>query len=238
MSALIGVMLRELGSFFRTPVGWLACAIFVFLSALFVAPQTLTPGEPATLRTFFGIAHWLLLFVAPALSMRLIAEERRSGTVETLMTSPASDWAVVFGKYFASCLFLLVMLLPTLAFPVALELVSDPDYGPIASGYLGLVLAGFLYLSVGLLFSALTSSQVIAFLGTLLFFVALAFVSRQLPRYVPEPFDAILGALSIDARLADFARGIIDTRHIIFFVAMSLWVSALAVVPLEWRRWR
>ncbi len=238
MSALIGVMLRELGSFFRTPVGWLACAIFAFLSALFVAPQSLVPGEPATLRAFFGVGHWLLLFVAPALSMRLIAEERRSGTNETLMTSPASDWAVVFGKYLAACCFLLVMLLPTLAFPLALEYASDPDYGPILSGYLGLVLTGFLYLSMGLLFSALTSSQVIAFLGTLLFFVALAFVSSQGAQYAPEPLDGVLRALSIDARLADFARGVIDTRHIVFFVSMSLWITSLAVVPLEWRRWR
>lgn len=238
MSALVGVFVRELGAFFRTPVGWLACAIFVFLSSLFVAPQSLVPGEPATLRPFFQIAHWLLLFVAPALSMRLIAEERRAGTMETLATAPASDWAVIFGKYLASCAFLLVMLAPTLAFPLALELVADPDYGPIASGYLGLALTGFLYLSVGLLFSALTSSQVIAFLGTLLLFVALAFASSQLPRYAPEPIDALLRALALDPRLADFARGVIDTRHIVFFLAMSLWITSLAVVPLEWRRWR
>ncbi|GAB4547935.1 MAG: gliding motility-associated ABC transporter permease subunit GldF [Phycisphaerales bacterium] len=238
MSALWGVMLRELASFFRTPVGWLACAIFVFLSSLFVAPQSLTPGEPATLRNFFAIAHWLLLFVAPALSMRLIAEERRSGTAETLMTSPASDWAVVFGKYLAACAFLLIMLVPTLAFPLALEFASDPDYGPVLSGYLGLVLTGFLYLAVGLLFSSMTSSQVIAFLGTLLFFVALAFVSRQGAAWAPEPLGALLGALSIDVRLADFARGVIDTRHIVFFLALSVWFVSLAVVPLELRRWR
>lgn len=238
MSALVGVFLRELGSFFRTPVGWLACAIFAFLSALFLAPSAIVPGEPASLRTFFGVAHWLLLFVAPALSMRLISEERRSGTMETLMTSPASDWAVVFGKYFASCAFLLVMLAPTLAFPIVLEFVSDPDYGPIASGYLGLVLAGFLYLSVGLLFSSLTSSQVLAFLGTLLFFVALAFASRQLPQYTPDAIDPLLRAMSLDARIADFARGVIDTRHVAFFLVMSAWVTSLAVVPLEWRRWR
>ncbi|MEM1423000.1 MAG: ABC transporter permease [Planctomycetota bacterium] len=238
MSALVGVMLRELGSFFRTPVGWLACAIFAFLSALFVAPQTLVPGEPATLRSFFAIAHWLLLFVAPSLSMRLLAEEQRTGTAETLMTSPASDWAVVFGKHLAACAFLLVMLAPTLAFPAALEYASDPDYGPILAGYLGLTLTGVLYLSVGLLFSALTSSQVIAFLGTLLFFVALAFASGQGASYAPAPVDGFLRALSLDARLADFARGVIDTKHIVFFLATSAWIVSLAVVPLEFRRWR
>lgn len=238
MSALLAVMLREVGACFRTPVGWIAAAIFAFLSALFVAPQALQPGEPATLRTFFAVAHWLLLFVAPALSMRLIAEERRSGTMETLATSPASDWAVVFGKYLAGAICLVLILLPTLAFPIALELVADPDHGATLSGYLGLLLAGLLYLAVGLLFSALTSSQVIAFLGTLLFFVALAFASRQLPAYTPDRVDIVLRALSVDARLADFARGVIDTRHIVFFLAMSTWVTALAVVPLEWRRWR
>ena len=238
MSALTAVMLRELGSFFRTPVGWLACAIFAFLSALFVAPQALVPGAPATLRSFFAIAHWLLLFVAPALSMRLLAEERRSGTSETLMTSPASDWAVVFGKHVAACCFLLIMLVPTLALPIALEYASDPDYGPILAGYLGLALTGVLYLSVGLLFSSLTSSQVIAFLGTLLFFVALAFASGTGAAYAPAPLDAVLRTLSIDARLADFARGVIDTKHVVFFLATSTWIAALAVVPLEFRRWR
>ncbi len=238
MNGLVAVYLRELGGYFRTPVGWVVTAIFLFLCGLFVALQIAVPGEPATLRGFFSVAHWLMLFVAPALSMRLISDELRAGTMEVLATSPASDWAIVFGKYFAACSFLVCMLFPTLAYPLTLELIADPDYGPVASGYLGLVLTGWLYLAAGLLASALTSSQVIAFLGTLLFFVALAFASNTLPAHAPEGVASVLRALSVAERLGDFARGIIDTRHAVFFLAMSLWIASLAVVPLEWRRWR
>jgi ABC-2 type transport system permease protein len=238
MRALLAVAHREYLSLFRTAVGWLVLAIFSLLCGLWVAGQTFIPGEPASLRVFFSTSHWLLLFVAPAISMRLVAEETRSGTIETLATSPASDWAIVMGKYAAALAFLLTLLVPTLAYIVTLELVADPDYGPIAAGYLGLALTGALYLGVGLFVSALTSSQIVAFLGTLLFFVLLWFVGNVGPTYAPGWLAPALSTLSLDLRLADFARGVIDTSHVVFFIAASACAASLAVVPLEWRRWR
>ncbi len=237
MTACWSITQREFCSFFRTSIGWVVIALYMLLMGIWVA-RAIMPGEPASLRNVFQISQVLLLFVAPAISMRLLAEERRTGTIETLSTSPVSDWAIAFGKYFGALLFLLAMLFPTLLFVGLLEVVADPDYGPIASGYLGVVLLGMLYLSVGLLFSSFTQNQVVAFLGTLFFFLILLLGTTIGAGTLGEPWAGYLRILSLGARLDDFARGIVDTGHIVFFVSLSLWFVCLTAISLEFRRWR
>lgn len=237
MTACWSITRREFASFFRTSIGWVVIALYMLLMGIWVA-RAIMPGEPASLRTVFQISQVLLLFVAPAISMRLLAEERRSGTIETLSTAPASDWVIAFGKYFGALLFLLAMLAPTLLFVGNLEVVADPDYGPIASGYLGVVLLGMLYLSVGLLFSSFTQNQVVAFLGTLFFFLILLLGTTIGAGALGEPWAGYLRILSLGTRLEDFARGIVDTGHIVFFVSLSVWFVCLTAISLEFRRWR
>ncbi|MEM8835632.1 MAG: ABC transporter permease subunit [Planctomycetota bacterium] len=236
MSALLAIASREVASAFRTPVGWVVIALFSLLGGIvFVAG--LTPGEPASMRTFFSLSEWLLLPIAPAISMRLIADERRVGTLETLVTAPVSDWQVAVGKYLGALVFLALMLAPSLIYTGVLEWLSDPDLGPILAGYLGLLLVGMLYLAVGLLASTLTESQVVAFLGTLFFFLIVWLGGSQLAPRVPDAVAEVLYALSVFGRLGDFAKGIIDTEHIVFFVVTSCWFVALSAVALEIRRW-
>lgn len=236
MSAMLAIALREFAGSFRTPVGWVVIALFALLGGIvFVAG--LIPGEPASMRTFFSLSEWLLLPIAPAISMRLIADERRVGTLETLITAPVSDWQVAVGKYVGALAFLAVMLAPSLLYAVVLEWLSDPDFGPIFAGYIGLLLVGMLYLAVGLLASTLTESQVVAFLGTLFFFLIVWLGASQLAPRVPDAFAEILYALSFFGRLGDFAKGIIDTEHVVFFVVTSCWFVALSAVALEVRRW-
>ena len=151
MSRVLAVATREFASFFRIPLGWVVIALFLCLSAVFFAQRTLVPGEPAEMRTFFGVWWFLLLFVTPAVSMRLVSEELRTGTIEPLLTAPVSEWTIVFGKYFAAVGFLAAMLLPSLVFVGVLEFLARPDYGAIGAGYLGLLLLGMLYLAVGTL---------------------------------------------------------------------------------------
>src|SRR6185295_1390142 len=138
---------REFRSFFRVPLGWLSIALFLFLSGVMFSSR-LWPGAPASLREVFGSLQFFLIALAPAISMRLLSEEFRAGTYEPLMTAPVSDVAVTAGKFLGGFLFLLAMLAPTLLYPVSLMAISDPrpDLGPIASGYLGLILLGSLYL--------------------------------------------------------------------------------------------
>lgn len=239
MSRALAIARREYASLFAVPVGWIVLALFLFLSGIIFTSRILVPGEPASLRAFFGVWWTLILVLAPAVSMRLIADEIRTGTIETLLTSPASEWAVVLGKYAAAAGFLLTMLAPTLAYPAILFSVSDPDPGPIVAGYLGIVLLGCLYLAIGTLASSLTSSQTLAFLGTLFIPLVVEVILRPIVApMLPSPFDRAVYALSADARLTDFARGIIDLEHVMFFISASAFFLVLAVISLQLRRWR
>jgi ABC-2 type transport system permease protein len=234
----IAIATREFAGFFRQPMGWAVIALYLALSGAVFALGSLRPGEPASMHGFFQISTWLLMFVAPAVSMRLFADEHRLGTIEPLMTSPASDFAIVVGKYIGAASFLLVMLAPTLIFVGVLEVFADPDYGPIAAGYLGLILLGALYLAVGLVFSTLSDSQVVAFLGALFFFLLLRLATVALPPVLGDPWAAYLYPLSVDIRISDFAKGVIDTAHVVFFFAAAAWFLVVAGTLIMMRRWR
>lgn len=231
---------REFASMFRVPLGWVVIALFLALSGLVFVQQAITPGEPATMRTFFNVWWQLLVFLAPAVSMRLLSDELRSGTIEPLLTAPVSELAVAVGKYTAAVLFLLAMLVPTLAYVGVLISLAEPDMGSIIAGYAGIVLLGMLYLSVGLLASSLTSSQTLAFLSTM-FVLLLAEIALVRGAAALPPGSAIgdtLLALAPTRRLVDFSRGLIPLEHVAFFVGGSAFFVALTVVSLEVRRWR
>ncbi|MCC6659289.1 MAG: ABC transporter permease [Phycisphaerales bacterium] len=238
--AASAIAVREYRSLFRVPVGWIVIALYLFLTGVVFVSSALIPGEPASLRYVFGISGWLLLPVMPAVSMRLFAEEFRSGTAEPLMTSPVSDASIVAGKYLGACLFLLTMLAPTLIYAVILAAVSDPapDPGPILAGYLSLVLLGMLYLAVGTLVSSLTANQTLAFLGTFLFLLIALLLTGDMAARLPGNIGAILIRLGLSTRMEDFARGVIDTAHVVFFLSVSAWFLLLAFVAVESRRWR
>ncbi len=238
MTPLLAITSREFASFFRTSIGWVVIALFLLIAGVFVTAKTYLPGQPASMREFFTLAHWVILMVAPAISMRLISEERRAGTIEPLMSAPVSEWVIAVAKYLGAVAFFAATLLPTLTYVAVLEAVADPDYGPILAGYAGLVLVGALYLAVGLLASALSSSQIVAYLATLFFFIMLWFVSSVGAQAVGNPYDAVLYELSINLRVADFAKGVIDTRHIAVFGAACAWFVAMSAIVLETRRWR
>lgn len=238
MSALRAIAWREFASYFRSSIGWVVIALFLVLSGGFVAIAALRPGEPASLRTFFAVSQWILLIVAPAISMRLLADELRTGTMEVLLTSPVTDWQTIVGKYAGGVLVLLAMLAPTLLYVALLELVSDPDPGPIVTGYLALVLVGMLYLAFGTLCSALTENQVVAMLGTFFFFLLLELGASQGGRLAPPPLDKVLFSFSILLRVGDLAKGVIDLGHVVFFLSASVWCLVLAVTSVESRRWR
>ncbi|RMH13360.1 MAG: hypothetical protein D6695_04315 [Planctomycetota bacterium] len=240
MRAVRVIALRELGSMFRTPAGWIIVALFAFLTGLTFTTTTLTPGAPATLRYFFSTSAFLLVPIAPAISMRLFSDEYRSGSYELLSTAPLGAWTLALGKLAGGGLFLLVMLMPTLVFPAILFTISDPapDPGPMLTGYLGLMLVGTVYVSIGAFASALTASQSLAFLATVMFLVLLSLASTMLAGMVGPPFDELLGLLSIDRRMRDFAMGVLDTSHVISFAAVIGFFATLTAAAVAMRRWR
>ncbi len=229
---------RELVSMFRVPAGWIIIALFAFLSAVLFINQTLIPGQPGSMRYFFIASAWLLIPIAPAISMRLMSEEYRTGSFESLRTTPAGDWAVALGKFIGAVLFLILMLTPSLIYPIVLTIVSAPapDVGPIVAGYLMLVLVGSLYLSIGLLASSLTSSQTLAFLGTMMALVLFIVVTSVLAPRAGSTLAPILDRLSVISRAGELGKGIIDSGTIAFFVIGSIWMVALSAAVLESRR--
>lgn len=240
MTATLAIARRELASLFRVPVGWIVIALWLFLWALLFFQVSLLPGQPASLRPLFAISSWLLLPVAPAISMRLFSDELRSGAIEPLLTSPVSEAALALGKFFGALAFLALMLAPTLIFVGVLWVHSDPppDPGPIVAGYLSLMLLGGLFIAVGMLFSSLTSSQTLAFLGALLFMLLWMLATTQGVRWAPDGLRPALESASLEARLGDFAKGVIDTGHIIFFCTASGLFICLTTASLASRRWR
>jgi ABC-2 type transport system permease protein len=233
------VALRELASSFRHPGGWIVIALTMFLTGVVFALVVLVPGRPASMRAFFEASGWLLLPVAPAISMRLFAEELRSGTIEPLCTSPISMVALVLGKYAGAVLFMGAMLAPTLALPVILWALSDPrpDVGPVVAGYLCLVLLGMLYLALGLFASACTTNATLAFLLTLFAILGLLLVggAAQVAWLPAWARDACEG-LSSRWRVADFAKGVIDTAHVVYFLSMSAFLLIVTGGVLHLRR--
>ncbi len=238
MSRAWAIAAREYASFFRVPLGWIVVALFLFLSGLVFGYGTLNPGAPASLREFFQTCWSLLIVVAPAISMRLLSEELRTGTIEPLLTSPVAEVWVIAGKYLAAVGFFVTALVPTLVFAAVLLGMSNPDPGPMVSGYLGIVLMGMLYIAVGVVFSTLTSSQTLAFLSTLFALVALEVGSQRAALFFGPRWESLFLALSASARVGDFAKGVIDTAHVVYFVVGSAWLLTLAAVLLRLRRWR
>ncbi|MDF1808191.1 MAG: hypothetical protein P1U42_00690 [Phycisphaerales bacterium] len=238
MSRVFTIAQRELSSMFRVPAGWIIIALFAFLTGLLFVNQTIVPGQTGTLRYFFLYSGWLLIPIAPAISMRLMSEEYRSGSFEALRTAPAGDWAVTLGKYLGSVAFLIFMMLPTLVYPILLYLVSDPapDLGPILAGYLMLLLVGLLYLGIGMVASSLTSSQTLAFLGTVMSLILMMVLTSIIAQQSGVKVGTILSALSIQVRIEEFSKGIVDTATIAFFLIGSIWMLVLASAVLEIRR--
>lgn len=230
---------REYVSLFRVPVGWLVLALYAGLWGGMFVQFVLVPGAPATLRPLFATAAWLMLPIAPAISMRLVSDELRTGSYELLATSPVGDLALVLGKFMGAGLFLLTMLACTLPLVGVLLAVSDPapDLGPMLAGYLSVTLLGLLFLSVGLLTSTWTASQTLSFLGAMLaLFVWLLATTAGRTR-APDAVAEVLAALAITDRLDGFAKGVIDTGDIGFFLVLTGWFVLASSMCLSLRRW-
>lgn len=234
---------RELSVLFLSPVGYVLLGIFACITTLFFVLAFLAPNEPATMRGLFGtVVFVLLIFLAPAISMRLMSEEFGRGTIEPLMTAPISDTQVVLGKFLGALAFLAI-LLAWLAVPVwMLEVFSDPDYGPILSGLAGLLLVGALFLAIGLFASSLTGSQVIAFMlalfmiSPLLLVAVLGFVITLVQ--IPDGLREALFYLSIYRQFDAFNRGLVDLGNVVYFASGVGMFLFFAVQVIQSRRWR
>ncbi|MGQ9684163.1 MAG: ABC transporter permease subunit [Anaerolineae bacterium] len=227
---------RELASYFTSPIAYAVTAVFLMVVGFFFA-VILYYTQEATLRYLFGNITIILLLVGPALTMRLLAEEHKSGTIELLLTSPVRDGEVIAGKYLAALVLWALMLALTLGYPLLLRIYGNPDLGPIATGYLGLLLAGAAVLALGVLASTITANQVTAALVAFGFSLLL-WLADALQGVLGGTAGEFFGYLSMSGHFDDFTKGIIDTSHVVFFVSLIAAALFVATRLLEARRWK
>ncbi|MBS0190348.1 MAG: ABC transporter permease subunit [Phycisphaerales bacterium] len=237
MIGLWPVFRRELSGYFTTPVALVFIVIFLFLSGIFTFQigKFFEAGQ-ADLSAFFTFHPWLYLFLIPAVSMRLWAEERKTGTIELLLTLPISLPAAVLGKYLAAWAFTGIALLLTFPVWITVNYLGQPDNGVILAGYLGSLLMAGAFLAIGSCISATTKSQVIAFIISvvvcLLFMLAgLKEVQGFVSGWLPLEAVQVVGGFSFLTRFESVAKGVLDLRDIVFFVSIiATFVAATAVV--------
>ena len=229
---------REIASYFVSPIAYVAIGLFLVIAGFCFALIDFVPGAPAQMQSIFTVMMIILIFVLPILTMRSLAEEFHSGTIETLMTAPVTDAEVVVGKFLGCWVVYLMMLAPTLLYVALLAAFGDPDYGPIASGYLGLALLGALYIAVGIFASSMTESQVIAAVVAFVLLAVLGLFAPWIAAAVPGVWRRLIQQAAVRTHYTDFSQGVVDLVHIIYFVALTLYALFLAVKLVESRRWR
>ena len=226
---------KELRSYFNSPVAYVVIVVFlgivgwVYTSSMFLI-------NVASLRMLFEWTPLVFLFVIPAITMRLLAEEKKAGTIELLTTKPLHDWEVVIGKFLAAWALVCLALVPTLLYYITIVFLGDIDNGPVIGGYLGLFLMAGVYVAIGLFASSLTENQIVGFIIGLLFMFALYLMDKVLI-FVPDFMTSIVEYLGIDFHFSNIARGVIDTRDIVYFLSLLGFSLYLSVVSLERRKW-
>lgn len=231
---------RELSSYFYSPIAYVAMALFL-LACGFLFSGDFSPGQPAAMRTLFDWMVWLLVFIIPVLCMGLLAQEWSTGTIETMMTAPVRDADVVLGKFMGALAFFIVLLLPTLIYVVLLagKSTNGVDLGPIVSGYIGILLVGGLFISIGLFCSSLTRSQVVAAVVA----VAILFLVTIVPWWAGSKatLDAFWRGVvdqGVFRRYTDFSKGLLDFGNFIFFILTTAAFLFFTTKVMESRRWK
>jgi len=229
------IALREFKSYLASPMAYVVTGIFLALTGFFFNISPATYNE-TSINGFLQTGSLFLLLLASVLTMRLLAEERKMGTLELLLTAPVRDSEVIIGKFLGSLGILTVMLMLTFYYPILLMSFGDPDMGPIVTGYLGLFLLGCTSLAVGIFASSLTSNQIVAAVvaGGILF--ALWFLG-MMADLLPEALGEVIGYFSLSYYFPDLMRGIIDTRGIVYYLSITVLFLFLAIRSLEHSRW-
>lgn len=233
------ICMRELKAYFVSPIAYGAGAMFLLING-YLFSVIVIQSQEASLRNVITNMMFILLLLSPALTMRLLADELRMGTIELLMTAPVRDWQIVVGKYLGSLITYIVILIgPTLYYVLILGIFGPPDYGPIASAYLGIVLLGASFLAVGVFSSSLTQNQIIAyFAGMVILLLLWVADAGNTALGFAGPVGDTLSYLAIPQHYTDFFRGVIDTRHIVYSLSVIAVSLFLATQMVQSRRWR
>ena len=220
MRQVVHIFRKEFSAYFISPIAYIVIAIFLLVTGWFFF-STFFLFNQANLRAFYTLLPVVFAFVIPATTMRLISEEINVGSDEILLTMPVTFRDVILGKFLASVALVVAMMIPTLAYPLTVSLIGQLDWGPVVGGYLGTVFLGAAFSAVGLFASALTRNQIIAFIIGLAICFALTLIDKML-YFLPPSLLGVFAYLGADFHFQNIARGIIDSRDLLYFVSICI----------------
>ena len=229
---------RELSAFFDSLIAYIMLALFLGFSGFFTwlyGNDIFLVGQ-ADLRGFFVVASWTLFFFIPAITMRMLAEERRSGTLELLLTKRVNDWQVVLGKFTGTMLLVLIALAATLIYPITLSQLGDLDNGGTITGYLALMLMSMAYTGIGLFASSITSNQIVAYLTALLIGLCFHIIFDVLAGSSTGFLGTLFDTLSTSSHFESMSRGVVDSKDIVYFLSLTFFGLFLAEQSLSKRQ--
>ncbi len=213
---------RELNSFFDSLMAYIMIVAFLGFSGFFtwLYGSDVFFVNQASLQSFFSVAYWTLFFFIPALTMGLLAEENKTGTIEMILTKPISDWQVVVGKFFATLLLILISLALTLIYYITISQLGPIDHGAVISGYFGLLLMSAAYISIGIFTSAITNNQIISFLLALIIGIFFHILFGIMAGNLTGTLGGVFNYLSLNTHFESISRGVIDSKDIIYFLSV------------------
>lgn len=234
VKASLRIMRRELGFYFVSPIAYIVIVVFLIATGWFFFSVFFLNGR-ADLRDFFSLLPLILTFVVPAVTMRLFSEEFSSGSYEILLTLPVSRIDILAGKFLAALSFALLMLIPTLSYPIFVSTLGELDWGPVAGGYLGTIFLIGLLCAVGLFASSLTKNQIVAFIVG----VAMCFFLTQVHRVlflIPVFLTGFFQFLGASTHFNNIAKGVLDSRDLLYFVSLSFIALYFTNIVIEYKR--
>lgn len=219
MKQIFNIMRKELSSYFVSPIAYIVIAIFLVVTGWFFF-STFFLYNQASMRGFFSLLPVILSFVIPAVTMKLFSEEFNRGSYEMLMTLPVNRAEVIMGKFLAAMTFTMIMLLPTVVYALSISGLGELDPGPVVGGYIGAILLGGLFSAIGLFSSSLTRNQIIAFIIAMAICFFLTMIDKML-FFLPKGILGIMSYLGADFHFRNIARGVLDSRDLIYFISMT-----------------
>lgn len=225
---------RELNSFFDSLIAFIMIVLFLGFSGFFtwISGSDIFIVGQASLRTFFAIAYWTLFFFIPALTMRLIAEEKKTGTIEMLLTKAVTDRQVIIGKYLATLILIVIALVFTLPYVITISKIGNLDAGGTICGYLALILMSAAYTSIGLFTSSITNNQIVAFLSALFIGLFFHIIFEVVSAGMKGIFGQVINSLSVSVHFESLSRGVVDSKDLIYFgsiIFMGLFLSEVSL---------
>ncbi len=231
MSKINIIIKKELQTFFDSLIAYIMLILFLGFSGFFtwMYGSDIFYINQASLQVFFSISYWTLFFFIPALTMRLLAEENRSGTIELLLTKPVTEWQVIMGKFLATFALIVIALILTLPYYITIANLGNVDHGAIISGYLGLLLMSAAYIGVGLFASSISNNQIVGFLLALAIGIIFHIIFDVLASSFTGFFGNLFNYLSMSSHFDSISRGVLDIKDLIYFLS----IAALGVYATE-----